>query len=407
MARELYSWIDSYMEYQKNTEPAAVFDKWTAHSMIAAALRKKVRLPYGRISYYPNLYILFVAEPGIARKTQAINFGVKLLSEIPDIVMSADQITKEALLQDLEANKQEEPMPDGETLIHSSMSIISKEFESFMGQKKDNTKMIVFLTDMFDCNEMPTKYRTKNSGTSVVPSVFVNLLAATTPESLASCLPATAVGGGLTSRFLFIWADDKKCKSPKPSMTDEELILKEKLLRDLYKISRIAGDYVMTAEADKKWYSWYMEYDERDKKRICLDKSFAGWYSRKPMYILKMAINRAASEGDNLIIEWSHIQKAIADIESVEYDMGLVFSAIGKSEVSSEVSSVMSIIKEYKVISHTKLMQITWRDMDSFKMENVINTVLQNGTARLEFKGPKGEPGKWYYYTIPRKEEIK
>jgi len=397
MARDLKDWFESYILFQKNTEPAAVFDKWTAHSMIAAALRKKVKLPYGRINYYPNLYVVFVAEPGIARKSQAINFGVKLLAEIPDIITSADQITKEALLQDLEAAKQEEPMPNGETLVHSSMSIISKELESFIGQKKDNTKMIVFLTDMFDCAEMPTKYRTKNSGSSIVPSIFVNLLGATTPESLASCLPATAVGGGLTSRVLFIWANDKKCKSPKPSMTDEELVLKEKLLRDLYKISRIAGDYVMSKEADDNWYNWYMQYEEKDKGRICLDKSFAGWYARKPMYILKMAINRAASEYDKLVIEWRHILLAISDIESVEHDMGLVFRAIGKSEVASEVDTIMQLIFDYKVISHQKLMALTWRDIDSFKMENVIDTVCKTGYVRKELKGPKGESGVWYY----------
>lgn len=398
MSRKLEDgWIENYIDYMKNTEAAAVFDKWTAHSMIAAALRKKVKLPYGRINYYPNLYVLFVAEPGIARKSQAINFGVKILSEIPEIVLSADQITKEALLQDMEANKQEEPLSNGDIFVHSSISIISKEFESFMGQKKDNTKMIVFLTDMFDCSEMPVKYRTKNSGDSVVPSVFVNLLGATTPESLASCLPATAVGGGLTSRMLFIWADNKKCKSPKPSLSPQEKELQEKLISDLYQISRIAGDYVMSEEADKKWYNWYMSYEENDKNRICLDKSFSGWYSRKPMYILKMAINRAASEYNRLVIEWRHIIKAIKDIESVEYNMGLVFRAIGKSDIASEVDTVMQLILDYKIISEQKLMSMIWRDIDSGKFGNVISTACKTGSVRREYKGPKGEQGIWYY----------
>jgi len=397
--RKVDGWIENYVEFMKNTEPAEAFDRWTAHSIIAAALRKKVKLPYGRINYYPNLYVLFVAEPGIARKTQAISFGVKMLNEIPDIVLSADQITKEALLQDLEQAAMDEPMPDGEIFRHSSISIISKEFESFIGQKKENTKMIVFLTDMFDCAEMPTKYRTKNSGSNVIPSVFVNLLAATTPESLASCLPATAVGGGLTSRILFIWANDKKCKSPKPSMTAEETVLYNKLITDLYQISRIAGDYTMAKDADAMWQEWYMAYDEKDRGRVCTDKSFAGWYSRKPMYILKMAINRAASESNSLVIEWRHIEKAIGDILSVESDMGLVFRAIGKSDVASEIDTVMQLIFDYKWISEQKLMSLIWRDIDSFKFENVIATVCRTGRVQKVFRGPKGEAGVWYTVT--------
>jgi hypothetical protein len=211
-------------------------------------------------------------------------------------------------------------------------------------------------------------------------------------------LPATAVGGGLASRILFIWADNKKCKSAKPSMTKEELILQEKLIKDLYQISRIAGDYVMSPEADKKWQDWYNKFDEKDKNRICLDGSFSGWYSRKPMYILKLAINRAASESNNLIVEWSHILKAIADIEAVEVEMGLVFRAIGKSDVTSEVDQVTQIILDYKWISEPKLMSLIWRDIDSYKFDNVISTVCRTGKVIKCFKGPKGEVGIWYHY---------
>jgi hypothetical protein len=332
----------------------------------------------------------------VARKSQAISFGVDLLSEIPDIVLSADQITKEALLQDLEGSTMDAVLPNGETLKHSSISIISKEFESFIGQKKDNTKMIVFLTDMFDCNEMPTRYRTKNSGSNIIPSVFVNLLAATTPESLASSLPATAVGGGLTTRILFIWADSRKCKSPKPGFTAADKQLRENLIKDLYQISRITGDYVMSKEADEKWQAWYMQYDERDRKRVCMDKSFDGWYSRKPTYILKLAINRAASEYNDLVVEWRHIQQAIDDIVSVEVNMGSVFRAIGKSVVTGEVDIVMQIILDYEWISEHKLMSLIWRDVDSFKFENVINTICRTGLVSKIFKGPNGESGIWY-----------
>jgi hypothetical protein len=388
-----------------NTEPAAVYDKWVSHSLIASALRKKVKLPIGRINIYPNIYLVFVAEPGIARKTQAISFGVEFLAKIPEIVMSADETTKEALLQDLESSAMDQPMPNGEVFRHSSLSIISKEFESFIGQKKDNTRMVVFLTDVFDCQELPRKYRTKNSGSNVIPSVFINLLAATTPQSLASTLPATAVGGGLTSRILFIWADDKKCKAPKPKLTKAEIVLQEKLVRDLYQISRIAGDYIMTPECDREWDRWYMAYDEKSKKRICQDKSFDGWYSRKPMYVLKVAIGRAASVSNELKMEWRYIQKAIEDVESVERDMGLVFRAIGKSDVTSEVDTVMQIIFDYKWISETRLMSMVWRDIDDNKFINVINTATKTGRVQKMFRGPKGETGIWYKSNL--KEDVK
>lgn len=402
-SRQLSDWLTGYLEYTEETEPARIFQKWTGMSIIASALRKKVCLSLGRIRVYPNLYLVFVAEPGVARKSQAIDFGLDIMSQIPEIITSADSVTREAILDDLEVNITEEQMPDGSNFKHASISIISREFESFLGQKKENTKMVVLLTDLFDCKELPWTYRTKHSGTNTLPSVFVNLLAATTPDSLASCLPSSAIGGGLTSRILFIWADRKYKKVTFPPDTQEMRNLKKKLVDDLYLISRISGQYKFSTEGAKRWNEWYTSYEELDPNRLCKDPSFNGWYSRKPTYILKVATCCAASKSSKLLIEWDHIQESMDHIANVETDMSGVFRAIGKSTVTSEIDTLFQIIRSHKVISEKKLMSMVWRDMDSTKFDNVINTVLRSGKVMRKYKGPKGEQGIWYYWTLAEK----
>lgn len=395
--RKLSDWLQTYQTFMFNTEPAAVFDKWTAYYVIASALRKKISLSLGRIKIYPNVYIVFVAEPGRARKSQAISYGIDFMTNIPDIITSADAITKEAMLQDLENCSCDELMADGSVFKHSSLNITSKEFESFLGQKKENTKMLVLLTDLFDCQELPWKYRTKNSGTNIVPSVFLNMLAATTPESLASSLPPTAVGGGLTSRILFIWAENKKKKIPRPEMTEVEKQMKQDLIDDLFIISRMSGRYEMNDHCKKKWDEWYMEFDEDSPKRICKDPSFNGWYSRKPLYILKISMIVAASQNSSLEMKWEYMQKAINEIEELEHSMGNVFKAIGKSNVVSEVEGVAQLIKTHGYISESALMRMAYRDNDSVKFDNVIQTILRTGQVKREFRGPNGEiNGIWY-----------
>lgn len=398
--RHLPNWLEAYQVYQKNTEPAAIFDKWTAYSLLASALRKKISLSLGRINIYPNLYVVFVAEPGIARKSQAINYGLGLLSNIPEIVCSADATTKEAMLEDLETSAVDELMPDGENFRHASLNIIAREFESFLGQKKENTKMLVLLTDLFDCQELPWKYRTKHSGSNVIPSVYINMLAATTPDSIASALPSTAVGGGLTSRILFIWADGKKRKVPQPIVTEEEAKLKELLISDLYVISRMSGRYEFDKRTSKLWDEWYMSYEETDLNRICKDPSFNGWYSRKPMYILKTSILVAAAKSNELIITWESVNKAIKEMEEVEAQMGNAFRGMGKSTVASEVDRVLQIVKARSIITEKQLMTMIWRDADSEKFDNVINTAMRTGKVKRTFRGPKNEVGDiWYVWT--------
>jgi hypothetical protein len=383
----------------ENTEPAKLFDTWVAYSVVASALRRKVSLQLGRLIYFPNIYVVLVAEPGVARKTQAIKYGVNFLNTIPDIRLSADSSTKEAMTDDIETSGMDELLADGTTLRHSSLNIISKEFESFLGQKKENTRMLTALTDLFDCPD-DWSSRTKHSGSNKIINPWLNLLAATTPDSLANSLPASAVGGGLTSRIMFIWADKKKKPVAIPAMTEEELKIKEKLEKDLYRISRMSGSYTMTADCIKRWTAWYNLFDEDESgERICQDKSFSGWYSRKPTYIIKISLLRAAAESSNLVIEWRHVEEAIQSIREVEYSMGNAFKAIGKSEISGEVDNVLRIIQEAKCISEKVLMTRIWRDIDAQKFANVIDTLIKTGKVKRTYKGPKEETGVWYWST--------
>jgi hypothetical protein len=390
--RKVSDWINGYLKYTEDTESAKIFHKWVAISTIASALRKKVHLSLGRLKIFPNLYVVLVANPGVARKSQAIDFGNKFVNEITGIETSADAITKEALLQDLESCSQEAIGEDGAVFKYSALSIISKEFESFLGQRAENTKMLVLLTDLFDCSEAPWKYRTKQSGSNTVPSVFLNLLAATTPDSLASQLPPAAIGGGLTSRILFIWASKKEKKVAIPFMTAELMHLRKELLEDLHRIASISGTYTFSHEAKDFWVDWYEGYDELDPNRICTDPSFTGWYSRKPMYIQKVALSCAASDSDELMLEMRHINRAIKLIEEIEVDMGRAFKSVGRSAITSDVATVMEMIKSAGEITERKLLNATWRDIDAQKFDNVMSTALRTG--RVERKYSKVIEGK-------------
>lgn len=380
--RELPDFLEAYRAYTENTESARIFHDWVGVSLISSALRKKVKLHLGRIRVYPNTYIVLVAEPGKARKSVAISYGNPIIKSVEDIKMSADAITREALLQDLEACAVESLMPDGTLFKHSSLSIVSTEFESFLGQKTENAKMLVILTDLFDCAESPWKYRTKNSGNTTIPSVFLNILGATTPESLATALPPTAIGGGLTSRIIFVWADRKEKKVPIPFETPETLELKEKLKKDYFSIALIAGDYIFTKDAVDFWVSWYTDYEDLALDRVCTDPSFNGWYSRKPMLALKVAMILAASESNELSIETKHLQKAIKKLEETEEGMGNAFRSVGKSTITGEVDTVLTIIRSNRCITEQKLMRAVWRDLDAVKFENVINTIISTGRVK-------------------------
>ena len=398
MTRRLKNWLESYMEYNYNTEPAQQFHEWVGLTVIAGALRKKVWFRFGRIRIHPNIFVVLVSEPGVARKTQAIDYGSEIVGEVSAIVTSADAITPQAMLEDLELSKAEEPMLDGTTLTHNSLSIISSEFESFLGQKKDNTKMLVLLTDLYDCKVRPYRYRTKGAGTNVIASPFLNLVAGTTPESLASSLPSTAIGGGLTTRILFIWADGKEKKVDVPETNTDIKELKKHLINDLNIISRIVGAYTYDKESRKWWRDFYQNYEELSPNRLCKDPTFRGWYSRKPTLMLKVGMLLAAAKSNTLTVGVAELEEALARIESVEATMHKAFAAVGRSEITADVALVMQIVQRQKAISEKQLMSLVWRDIDDRKFDNVMNTCIKAGNISREYRSPKGHPGIWYHW---------
>jgi hypothetical protein len=398
MSRSLPDWITEYLRYTENTESAAIFHKWTAISVIAAALRRKTWFNFGRIQIFPNMYIVFVSEPGIARKTQAISFGEEILTEISGITLAADTTTVQALLDDLEEAMTSHLMPNGENFTHASLTISSGEFESFLGSKQDNARMLVILTDLFDCKKKPFKTRTRHSGSNEIPNPYLNLIAATTPESLANSLPSTAIGGGLTSRIIFIWAEGKRRKVDVPEKPPSSI--KDSLVKDLAVISRISGGYNFSQEGREWWRDFYAKFDEGDQRRICKDPAFRGWYSRKPLFILKLATIFAASKNSDMLLEPSSLDIALTHIEEAERAMTRTFSAVGRSNVTADVDMVRNIIQSHKCISENSLLQMVWRDVDSRKFDTVIHTILRSGEITRKYQGPKGEKGIFYFWGI-------
>ena len=396
MSRALPDWITEYLKYTENTESAAIFHKWTAISVIAAVLRRKTWFNFGRIQVFPNMYIVFVAEPGIARKTQAISFGEEILTEISGITLAADTTTVQALLDDIEEAITSHLMPNGENFTHASLTISSGEFESFLGDKRDNARMLVILTDLFDCKKKPFKTRTRHSGSNEIPNPYLNLIAATTPESLANSLPSTAIGGGLTSRIIFIWAEGKRRKVDVPEKPPSHL--KDALVKDLAVISRISGGYSFSSAGREWWRDFYAKFDEADQRRICKDPAFRGWYSRKPLFILKLATIFAASASSDLTINPSTLDTALTHIEDAERAMTRTFSAVGRSTVTTDVDMVRRIIEAHKCISENSLLQMVWRDVDSRKFDTVIHTILRSGEITRKYQGPKGEKGIFYFW---------
>src|SRR5262245_12930885 len=102
MPRSLEKWIDAYLAFTEDQESPESFHLWTGLVLLSSALRRRVWLDRGWDGYlvYPNIYVLFVAESALTRKSQAMDMGLPILQEaVPDIYMIGDSATPEGIIK--------------------------------------------------------------------------------------------------------------------------------------------------------------------------------------------------------------------------------------------------------------------------------------------------------------------
>ncbi|KKK87178.1 hypothetical protein LCGC14_2755840 [marine sediment metagenome] len=130
MSRVLKDWITRYLDFVENTEPSLLYKEWTAISVVAAALQRKCYLPWGHLTFYPNMYIVLVGPPG-SRKNTAMDTGHNFLRDA-NIKLAADAVTRAGLVQELDAAQHAE-LSDKGLKVHASLTVFSEELSVFFG----------------------------------------------------------------------------------------------------------------------------------------------------------------------------------------------------------------------------------------------------------------------------------
>lgn len=368
MSRILKDWITSYLAFVENTEPCDLYKEWTAISVIAAALQRKCYLPWGHLTFYPNMYIILIGPPG-SRKNTAMDTGHDLLRDA-NIKLAADATTRAGLVEELDG-AQHADLVDGKGLkIHASLTVFSEELSVFFGY--DERQMVADLRDWYDCKPVWIN-KTKGSGVSSISGVWLNLIGGITPDLLQG-MPPDIIGGGLARRIIFVSAPGKGKSCPAPFLTVEDHKLREDLLHDLKEVTLMSGDFKWTDEFLDVYITWYCEQDERPP--ITSDPRFAGYLSCRPMHLMKLCMALGASEGEDMVVTKGIFDRALSTLERAEVPMFDTFTGLGRSELSEVTASVMKTVAAAQKITATELLNMYYHDADLPILERIIETMV-------------------------------
>ena len=372
-SRRCKNWLGSYLEYTRKSEPPILYKTWTAISVIAACMRRKTRLKWGTIDVYPNLYIVLVGPPGRCRKGTAMSVGEGFLREL-GIKLSSSSITREALIHQLKTSSDTHIDAAGKMFLHSSLTIFSKELTVFLGY--NNQQLMADLTDWFDCADA-WEYRTKNMGTDDITGVWVNLIGATTPDLLNSTLPKDAIGGGLTSRMIFVYEQDKDHTEVAPFLSTKEIELAQDLLIDLEQIAMLQGDFTATPEFIERFSTWYAKADSSPTPFD--DYRFAPYFERKPTHLWKLSMILNAARTNTMCLDALDFEAALELLERTERMMPYTFSGYGKNKDADTLTRIMTIVGNKKKISTIELQKLTYLDADDWTLKKIVDTLQGMG----------------------------
>ncbi len=385
--RACSNWLNTLLDYVEETEPPRNFWIWAGISTIASALQRKVWLPFGLETLYPNLYVMIVAPPGRCRKGSPVSFSKKILTQIQSPVF-VDSPTKRALTKAMDAICATSFFKyKGEHQVQCPISLISKELSSFLAV--DPKSMIEVLTDLFDSHDV-WEYKTSEKGEDKLYGVCVNCFFATTPKWLSDNLPDEAIGGGFTSRFLLIYGLDKYKHIPIPPVPPKQLL--NKLTIDLAHISRLVGEFHWEEEARLMYEEWYRTIATKIKGMS--DERLHGYMERIHVMAIKSSMCLSVGETDSLIIRSKDMAQSIRMVEAVVQHAPKALGAQGRNPLAYDTDRIAGHIRALGKIPFQELLKMNYMHVDKPTLLSILESLQSMGRVKIDYSS--GEPVAQY-----------
>lgn len=381
MARVCDDWLQTYLDWTlPRSESPENMILWSGLVALSSALKRKVKIPkklMGGYDIYPNIYTIFVAPPGVARKSTTVGRTEELLREVDHIQIASTAVSASKLVADLSDT------------LDGSLTILPSELGTFMNVSSE--EMYDLLTDLFDNKEVYT-YSTRMHGLEVVERPCINFLAATTPRWVEQQMPLHVIGGGFASRCIFIFEDAPRKRQLYYDVDEKQVkLMKDALVVDLKHIAALEGSF----KHDKKETRDYIEawYQKLDVIADSAGPGVEGYFNRKHIHAHKVAMLLAIAESDRMVLTIDHFEKAVAILEALEAKMPHALVYAGQNPLAEMTWQVWDFIKAQGTATERSVIRRFHVDLGSDGLSEVLGTLIRAGAVeRLPNHGDTKKP---------------
>ncbi len=378
--RKFPNFIEGFMDYTQHVEAPEKFLRWSAISALAGALERKVWINFnGTHPVYPNMYIMLIGAPGLAKKSSSSELAVDLIKANKELRFMSTQMTAASLVQQLvEAGKNRFVTYEGEKYHNSSLYLYSSE--AAVTLKEITGSVTELLTDFYDCkpswwnNEVAWTKETKSDGRVSIFNPCTNMLACSTPDWLVRAIGADDIKGGFASRIIFVVQRGKPEKTVGwvDSLPDMRK-LRGDLISDLNQVSTLQGQFL----ADKTFGNAFNTFKKRHEgwlEKNSGDKMI-GYHARKAWHIMKLSQILAINTSDALLVTGEHWESAERMLTELEGDMYHAFGSTGHNYNAHQINAVWEFVRNRETFTKKQILAAFWQDLDSKALNETLGTL--------------------------------
>jgi hypothetical protein len=358
VARHFEDWLQAYMDFTELSEAPASFHFCTGVSTLAGAIRRRVWIDELWYHYTPNFYIVLVGPPGVVTKSTSIGIGMSLLANVPGVQFGPPSMTWQFMNEALNNATEAVEIGHNKVVSMSAITIAAAELGTFL--RPENGEFMDVLTHLWDgvpWDAQPWARGTKGEGEIKIKNPWINIIGATTPSWLKMNIPEHMIGGGLASRILFVYGDQKRHLVAYPSdliLGKQHHELRAKLIEDLIRISKLKGEYKL-APAARQWGKEWYENLQNTRPLHLADERYSGYLARKQTLLHKLALVLTLARRDEPLVGVLEMQQADTFLQGVEGDMAKVFESIGLVDSAVKLNTILQFLRTYKRMSNKDL----------------------------------------------------
>lgn len=388
------SFLSDFEQYTEGNECPQTFRTWGALTALSNLVAGRVWADQGIFTVFPNMYVVFVGEPG-SKKSTAMRMSYNVIKQFKKITPAPASMTKEAMVQMMAIDDspckavfkyQDKP-------VHfTQLAVYANELVNLINSGGNPGAMIDFFTDVWDLGADEWRDKTKNKGDHTIIRPFITITGCMTYESIKIMQNLKIISSGMTRRCLFIHGSlpDKPVAFPNLQEYQKEAF--KRMIAYAVNLFNASGVFEWEDAAKAKFQDLYDNVIFKNK-RTEPSKIYKEFLETKPEYILKIAMLLWLSEETKrLVLTEENIQRAYDLISSVDRGGAQLFEGSGRNVLAGMMHDLTRMVgRQPNGVLPMKQIYFTFSNTATNKeVEQMIDDGIKMGQlVRFKMKNPR------------------